>query len=262
GRFDFSMRAFFANARLLLLCEGQAHELEELVAFFVGLSGRHDRHLHPPDLINLVVVDFGEDELFTDAEAVIAPAIKSVWVQPLEITNARQRSRDKAVQEFVHAHAAKRRGNSDWVPFTQTKVCNGAARPRNHGLLAGDRGNIFHRFIEGVRVGQRFAKTDIHNDLCQARNLHDVAVLVLLAQRRRHFGIVLFTHTRDDGGCRCHSMSSPLFLPTRTSEPSSRRRNVTLVGWSLFGSISITLLIWIGASRWMIADACAWLFAR
>ena len=54
---------------LLRLREGHAQQTQQLLALFVGLGGGHEDHLHAANVLDLVVLDFGEEQLLTNAEA-------------------------------------------------------------------------------------------------------------------------------------------------------------------------------------------------
>ncbi len=47
-------------------------------AFFVRLRRRHDGHGHTAHLVNLVVLDLGNRELFTQTKAVVAMAVERI----------------------------------------------------------------------------------------------------------------------------------------------------------------------------------------
>src|SRR3954467_6546806 len=66
------------------------------------------RDVHAPRLPGLVEVDFGENDMFLDAERVVAAAIEALRVQPAEVSHARQRDVHQAVDEFVHLDLAQR----------------------------------------------------------------------------------------------------------------------------------------------------------
>src|ERR1051325_9234452 len=48
----------------------------------VPAAGGHERDIHPVDLLHLVVVDFGENELLLDAEGVVARAVEAPGGEP------------------------------------------------------------------------------------------------------------------------------------------------------------------------------------
>ena len=50
--------------------------LEQRAALVVGLGGGHDRDVHALDLVDLVEVDLGEDDLLLEAERVVAAAVE------------------------------------------------------------------------------------------------------------------------------------------------------------------------------------------
>src|SRR5581483_8718297 len=98
---------------LLLLAEGEAERVQQGAAFLVVLRGGGDGDVHAPDLVDLVVVDLGEDDLFGDAEVVVALAVEAAGLEAAEVADARQRDADQALQELVHALAAQRHLDAD-----------------------------------------------------------------------------------------------------------------------------------------------------
>jgi len=64
--------------------------------------------VHAAHLVDLVVVDLGEHELFLQAMAEVAIAVERLAVQPAEVADARQGDVDQAIDELVHAVAAQR----------------------------------------------------------------------------------------------------------------------------------------------------------
>src|SRR4029079_10769775 len=64
--------------------------------------------VHSPELIDLVVLDFRENDLFLDAEAEVAATIERTRVDAAEVTDAGNRDRDQAIEELPHALAAQR----------------------------------------------------------------------------------------------------------------------------------------------------------
>lgn len=73
---------------LLRLREGHAQQTQQLLALFVGLGGGDKDHLHAANVLDLVVLDFGEEQLLTNAEGVIAAAIESLIGNAAEVTDA------------------------------------------------------------------------------------------------------------------------------------------------------------------------------
>src|SRR5580765_1779546 len=93
---------------LAVAAERQAESLKQRAGLVVGLGGGRDRHVETADLLNVVVVDLREDDLLADAERVVAAPVERARVETAKVADARQRDRDEAVEELVHARAAKR----------------------------------------------------------------------------------------------------------------------------------------------------------
>src|SRR3954464_10232303 len=96
-----------------LLAERETEGFEQVFAVLVVLRRRGDRHVHAPELVDLVVLDFRENDLFLDAEAEVAAAVERARVDAAEVTDAGNRDRDQAIEKLPHALAAQRHLRAD-----------------------------------------------------------------------------------------------------------------------------------------------------
>ena len=62
----------------LVLPERHADELQQLARLFVGLRRGDDRDVHAARLVDLHVVDLGEQQLVAQAERVVAAAVEAL----------------------------------------------------------------------------------------------------------------------------------------------------------------------------------------
>src|SRR6187431_3268384 len=90
-----------------LLAEREIEGIEQGLALLVVLRRRRNRDVHSPELIDLVVLDFRENDLFLDAEAEVAAAVERARIDAAEVANARDRDRDETIEELPHAFAAQ-----------------------------------------------------------------------------------------------------------------------------------------------------------
>src|SRR5262249_21301928 len=117
-------------------------------------------------------------------------------------------------------------------------------------LLSRDDRQLRHGQLEHARFLGRLADAGVDHNLGKPRHLHDVAVLILLAQVRHN---LFFVSLSQSGLHDLRSLSRslrtwPLILYTRPREPSLsvlRTFGLALPADSHHG---ITLLTWIGAS--------------
>ena len=93
---------------------------------------RRDRDVHAADRVDLVVGDFREDDLFLDAERVVAAAVERAGRHAAEVADARHRHVDQAIEEFVHARAAQRDLGADGHALAQLERRDRLARLRHH----------------------------------------------------------------------------------------------------------------------------------
>src|SRR6185437_16671209 len=94
-------------SRLRLLPEGEVECLEQRPRLVVVPGGRADDHVHAPDLLDLVVRDLGENDMFLDAHGIVAVAVEGIRVEPPEVADARQGDVHQPVEELVHARLAQ-----------------------------------------------------------------------------------------------------------------------------------------------------------
>ena len=78
---------FLAICTSSLAHEGSAHELQQLASLFVGLRGGGDRDVHTTQLLDLVVLNLGEDDLLLQAQAVVAAAVEGVSADAAEVAD-------------------------------------------------------------------------------------------------------------------------------------------------------------------------------
>src|SRR5487761_290979 len=100
----------------LLLPEREVESLEQRSALTVIPCRRRNRDVHAPHLIDLVVLDLGENDLLLDAQAVVAAAIEGARRDAAEIADAGHRDIDQTVEELVHARSAQRDLAADRKP--------------------------------------------------------------------------------------------------------------------------------------------------
>src|SRR6185369_12192192 len=155
---------------------------QQRLAFFVGLGGGGEADVHATQRVDLVVLDLGKNDLLFDADVVVATAIERATGDATEVAHTGQRDRDKAIEEFIHAHAAQSHHAADGHAVADLETGDGLLRLRDHGLLAGDLGEVAYGVVHDLLVGDRFAHTHVQGDLGEARHLHHGLVAELLDQ--------------------------------------------------------------------------------
>src|SRR5882757_10282496 len=99
---------------------------------------RGDRNVHSTNLIDLVVLDFRENDLFLDAQAVIAAAVERARVDSSKIADTGDRDAHQAIQELVHAVAAQRYFAADGLTVAYFERRHRLLGLGDGGLLARD----------------------------------------------------------------------------------------------------------------------------
>src|ERR1039457_6127791 len=262
---EFGRAVRFDDERLLrhssALLERESEPSQQRAALIVGASGGHEGHVHATLPIHLVRVDLMEHQLLVQAERVVPPAVELPVAQPAEVADPREREREQPVAELPHAVAAEGYMRTDRHAFPELELSDRLLRPGYRWHLAGDHRQVPDRTLDQLGIPGRLADAHVDHDLGQTRDLHDVGVAELFAERRGNLSLVTLLQARWDAlrgrrrllclGC-WHQMSLPPGREIRIlALVSSSNRNPIRAGFLVSGSISWTLLTWIGAS-WVV----------
>src|SRR3546814_9023043 len=82
-------------------------------------------------LIDAIIVDFRKNNLFLDAESIIAVSIERLRIKTTEIANTRHRDRHQTILELIHPFAAQRNLRANGHAFTQLELSNRLLRLRD-----------------------------------------------------------------------------------------------------------------------------------
>src|SRR3954463_6787823 len=133
-RLFFSIELFFAmlgswvSAFERLLCvslpEREIECGQQGARLVVGAGRGAYRDVHAPRFPGLVEVDFGENDVFLDAERVVAAAIEALRVQPAEVSHAGQCDVHQSIDELVHPRLAQRNLAADRLVLAQLEGCD------------------------------------------------------------------------------------------------------------------------------------------
>src|SRR5690606_3688323 len=185
---ELSLAIFYPSrwsGRLLALgVAGERHleATEQGTRLLVGLGGGADDDVHAPDLVDLVVVDLGEDDLLFEAEGIVATTVKAVRVHAPEVTHARQRDVDQPVQELVHAGTAQGHLAADRHAFAQLEGCDRLLGAGDDRTLTGEQGEVRHGGLHLLAVLGGFTHAQVDHNLLERRHFHRIAVPELLLQ--------------------------------------------------------------------------------
>src|SRR5713101_2651892 len=147
---------------------------EERPALLVVDCGGGDGDVHATDLLHLVVVDLGKDQLLGDPETVVAPAVERAGVEAPEVPDPRQGDGQQPVEELPHPVTPQRHLGADRHALPELEPCDGAPGLRHHRLLAGDDPQVVDRLVEGLRFLGGLADAHIEDNLDQAGDRHGV----------------------------------------------------------------------------------------
>src|SRR5690242_2106007 len=181
------INASFDIAISSLAPERELERGEQRLRFGVRLRGGRDRDVHPPDRVDLVVLDLRKDDLFLDAHVVVAAAVEAASRHAAEVAHARQRDGHQAVEELVHPLLAQRHHAADRVALADLEAGDRLARLGDDGLLAADLRHVADGVVEDLAIGGGLADAHVEHDLRDARHLHRRRVAELLRERRCDF---------------------------------------------------------------------------
>src|SRR5579875_2141282 len=224
------------------LGEWHAEGFEQSEGLLVGATVGRDRHVEATGLVDLVVIDLGEDDLLAETERVVAASVERARVDALEVADSRHRHREEAIQELVLAVTAQRHGQADGHALAQLELRDRLARAADVRLLPGDLGELVGGGLEQLRVLLALTHTHVDGHLHDLGSLHRRVIAKALDQRGANLVLVPGLQT-----CSHQSILVPLRRATRTRLPSTTS-TPTRVGLPSLGSTSATLEIWIPPS--------------
>src|SRR5258708_10125205 len=239
----------------LLPAERHAKPGQQAACLVVGFGGGHDGDLHAAGLVDLVVVDLGEDELLPKSQGVVAVAVEGGFGHAPEVTDPGKRYADQLVEEVPHAGSAQSHLESDRHPLPKAERRHRLLGLEHDRLLAGDQAQVVAGVVDRLAVLDRLADADVDDDLLDPRDLHDIAVVKLLQHFGRDLLLVLGAQARQfRRRGRAHaevtcSVISPQWLQARPWLPSRSSVWRIRVGRSHDGQTSITLGWLSGASK-------------
>src|SRR5471030_549834 len=229
-------------AMIFLVPEREFKGGEQSFRFVVGLGGRGDRNIHTTQRIDLVVLDFREDDLLFDTDVVVTTTIERTAIDTTEIANARQSHGNEAIQELVHASAAQGDHGTDRVAFTDFETRDSFARLGGHWLLASNLSQVADSVFEDFLVRDSLTNTHVQGDLGQTWNFHHRLVTEFRGQVGDDFFFIEFLETCHDflslhyfaGGFKDADFFAVHFFETHTICLASRcikQCNVGHVNW-------------------------------
>ena len=154
-------RQFFRN--------GMPKRGEQRPRLVVGPGRRHDADVHALDLLDLRVVDLGEDQLVADAERVVAAAVERLAATPrgsrARAGSARFISRSR--NSYIRCPRSVTRQPMA-MPSRSLKFAIDFRARVTTRLLPGDRRQLLDRLVEDLRVRDRLADAHVDHDLGDA----------------------------------------------------------------------------------------------
>src|SRR5205085_3627243 len=79
-----------------------SQRLQKRARLIVIARRGHNRDVHAAQLVDLIEIDFREDQLLANSDRIITAAVESFRRNTPKIPHARQRYRHEPIKEFVH----------------------------------------------------------------------------------------------------------------------------------------------------------------
>src|SRR5690606_27299163 len=159
---------------LALTSQRKVERPQQCAAFIVVPSRGGDGDIHATQLVDLVVINLGEDDLLVDPHGEIATSVEGLGADTAEITDSRDSDIDKLLQVLIHPIAAQRHLATDRPALADLEPGDGGPRLGDDRLLTGNQRQVIDRVLEDLLVGHRLTNTHVEGDLGDTRNLHGV----------------------------------------------------------------------------------------
>ena len=171
--------------------ERHAESFQQFHCLKVGLRSCHERDIHAVDLCNFIGVDLAENNLFLDAEGIVAAPVERFVGNTAKIADLRHGNAHEPVKKLIHLSSAQRYAGSDRNALAKLKIRNSFFRLGDRRFLTGDLLQLFCRRLEQFRILCGGSDSHVERDLFQPRHLHDAFIVEALHHGRRE---VLFVH--------------------------------------------------------------------
>src|SRR6266702_1424025 len=233
---------------LLLVPERHPEVREKELGLLVRPGRGHEGDVHAPELVDLRVVDFREEDLVLEAQGVVPPAVEGARRHPAKVAHPREGHVEEPVAELVHAVPPQGHGGGDGHPLAEAEGRDGLPGTAHGRPLPGDLAETLHGRVEELDVLGGLPDPHVDDHFPQTGHRHDVRVAPLLHQAGDDLLHVVFLDPCAHD--RAHlSRTSPLRRPTRTLRPSARVLAPIRVRLSSSEETIITFETWMGASR-------------
>src|ERR1022692_3192071 len=177
---------FFLETRFGLLAEREAEGIQQCPPVLVVASRGGNRDIHAANVIDLVVLNLGEDDLLAHAHAVVTAPVEAARGDAAKVADAWYRHADQPIQELVHAGPTQRDLAADGQALAQLEGGDGLLGLADLRLLAGDLGHVAGSGIDDLAVRHGLAHAHVDRDLGDARHFHDVREAQLSLELRNH----------------------------------------------------------------------------
>ncbi len=162
------------NGPGLFLLKWHTQLFEQAQCHVIGFCGGYNRYVQTANLIDLVVINLGKNDMLPDPEGVIAAPVKPLGRDAAKVSNPGQGDIDQSRQEMIHPVTAQGDPAADGHPLTELKPGNGLLGPGHHGLLTGNQGQLIGSALNNLGILYRLTEPHVQDNLLNPGDLHGV----------------------------------------------------------------------------------------
>src|SRR5574343_1929825 len=141
------------------ILERELEGRQQSLGFRIGLRSGRDADIHTTESIDLVVLDFRENNLLFHTHVVVTLTIKALAGDTAEVANTRQGDCHQAIQEFEHTRPAKGNHTANRVAITNLESGDRLASLGGNRFLTCNLLHVTNRIFEHLLVSNRLANT-------------------------------------------------------------------------------------------------------
>src|SRR5690606_25149331 len=120
------------------VAEREFESTQQCATFIIRPSSGGQSNVQTAQSIDLVVIDFRENDLLFNAHAVVTTTIEGLGIQAAEVANPRQGDRQQTIQEFIHTIATQSNFNANRPSFADFEASDGFTGVSHNDFLTGD----------------------------------------------------------------------------------------------------------------------------
>lgn len=129
------------------------------------------------NVVDFIVVDFWEDDLFMDIYVVVIMIVERFSGQVMEVMDMRYSNSDQVFKEFLYVFVMQSYFIVDWIVLMDFEVCNRFVCFGDQWFLIGDCCQVCCCVIQQFFVSDCFINIYVQGDFFDLRDLYDRIVV-------------------------------------------------------------------------------------